>query len=58
LLLAEFTYNNAPNATTGVLPFLANKSYNLSITVYSEHNLASVCAQEFITDLKKLHQEL
>ena len=31
LPLAEFTYNNAPNATTGVTPFFANKGYHPNI---------------------------
>ena len=31
LPLAEFSYNNAPNATTGVSPFFANKGYDLAI---------------------------
>jgi IS30 family transposase len=58
LPLAEFTYNNIPNATTGVSPFFANKGYSPSIAIHLEHNLASTRAQEFITDLDKLHQEL
>jgi hypothetical protein len=36
LPLAEFAYNNAPNATMGISPFFANKGYNPSITVYPE----------------------
>ena len=36
LPLAEFTYNNAPSATTGVSPFYANKGYHPNITVYPE----------------------
>ena len=28
LLLTEFTYNNAPNATTSTTPFFANKAYH------------------------------
>src|SRR5258708_18040038 len=28
LLMAEFTYNNATNATTGVSPFFTNKAYH------------------------------
>ena len=36
LSLAEFSYNNAPSATTGVSPFFANKGYHLNITVYPE----------------------
>jgi hypothetical protein len=58
LPLAEFAYNNTPNATTGVSPFFANKGYNPSIAVHSERDLASARAQEFITDLDELHQEL
>ena len=33
LPLAEFTYNNAPNETTSVSPFFANKGYNLNLSV-------------------------
>ena len=36
LPLAEFAYNNAPNATTGVSPFFANKGYHPSISVHPE----------------------
>ena len=32
LPLAEFAYNNATNATTGVSPFFANKGYHLELT--------------------------
>ena len=31
LPLTEFTYNNAPSATTGISPFYANKGYHPSI---------------------------
>jgi hypothetical protein len=58
LPLAEFTYNNAPKATTGISPFFANKGYNPSIAVHLERDLASPHIQEFITDLDELHQEL
>ena len=33
LLIAEFAYNKAPNATTGISLFFANKGYHPSITV-------------------------
>src|SRR6266446_5101653 len=33
LPMAEFAYNNATNATTGVSPFFANKGYHLEITL-------------------------
>jgi len=39
LPLAEFTYNNAPSATTGVSPFFANKGYHLNLAVHPEHDL-------------------
>jgi len=39
LPLAEFAYNNAPNATTGVTPFFANKGYDPAITLHPEYNL-------------------
>jgi hypothetical protein len=58
LPLAEFTYNNALNTTTGVSPFYANKGYNPNLTVHSEQDLASAHAHEFVMDLDKLHQEL
>ena len=58
LPLAEFTYNNAPAATTGVTPFFGNKGYHPNITVYPERELASVRAREFVTDLDELHAEL
>ena len=40
-LLAEFAYNNAPSATTGVSPFFANKGYHPNITIHPEHDIAS-----------------
>ena len=36
LSLAEFAYNNAPNATTGVSPFFANKGYNPNLSIHPE----------------------
>ena len=32
LPLAEFTYNNAASATTGISPFFVNKGYHLRLT--------------------------
>src|SRR5882724_10003894 len=58
LLLAEFTYNNTPSATTGIKPFFANKGYHLNLTVHPEHDLASTCTCDFVTDLDELHQQL
>jgi hypothetical protein len=58
LPLGEFTYNNAPAASTGVSPFFTNKGYHLNITVYPEHELASQKARDFVVDLDELHMVL
>jgi hypothetical protein len=58
LPIAEFTYNNTPNATTGISHFFANKGYHPNISVYPEHDLTSARAREFAVDLDQLHQEL
>jgi hypothetical protein len=58
LPLAEFAYNNAPSATTGISPFYANKGYHPNITVHPERDLSSARAKEFAVDLDELHQEL
>ena len=36
LPIAEFAYNNAPNATTGLSPFYANKGYHPNLSVHPE----------------------
>ena len=58
LPLAEFAYNNAPSATTGISPFFTNKGYHPNISIHLEHDLTSACAREFTVDLDELHQEL
>ena len=58
LLLAEFAYNNTPNATTGVSPFFANKGYNPNLSVHPERNLVSARTRDFVVDLDELHQQL
>ena len=58
LPLAEFTYNNAPSATTRVSPFFANKSYHPNISVYPERDMTSAQACEYTVDLDSLHQYL
>ena len=44
LPLAEFTYNNAPNATMGLTLFYTNKGYHPSITVHPKHDITSTRA--------------
>ena len=58
LPLVEFLYNNAPNATTGVSPFFANKGYHPNISVHPEQDLTSERAREYSVDLDSLHQFL
>ena len=58
LPLAEFAYNNAPNATTGISPFYANKGYNPNLQIHPEYDLASASARQYVADLGTLHQEL
>ena len=58
LLIAEFSYNNAPSATTGISPFFANKGYNPSITVHSEYELVSSKAHQFVSNLDQVHDQL
>jgi len=55
LPLAEFTYNNAPSATTGVSPFFANKGYHLNISIHPECDLSSALARDYAIDLNELH---
>jgi len=58
LPLAEFAYNNAPSATTGVSPFFANKGYYPNLIVYLEQDIASSRAYDFIVDLDELQSTL
>jgi len=58
LSLAEFAYNNAPNATTRVSPFFTNKGYDPANTIHLEYNLVSARAYKYVTDLIELHSEL
>ena len=44
LPIAEFAYNNAPNATTGLSPFNTNKGYHLNLSVHPERDIASTQA--------------
>ena len=58
LPLAEFAYNNTPNATTGLTPFYANKGYHPSITIHTEHDITPTRARDFAVNLDDLHQQL
>ena len=56
--LAEFAYNNAPNDTTKISPFYANKGYHPAITVHPERDLTSALARDLSVNLDELHTEL
>jgi len=58
LPLAEFVYNNASSATTGVSPFFANKGYHPNLSVYPEQDIASSCAYDFVLNLDELQGTL
>src|SRR5260221_6352263 len=58
LLMAEFAYNNAMNAMTGVSPFFANKGYHLEFTVDLQADTLSAEAQMFMVDLECTQAEL
>ena len=58
LPLAEFAYNNAPNASTGLTPFFANKGYHPSIQIHPELDVVSSRAKDFAVDLHELHSHL
>jgi len=58
LPLAEFAYNNAPSATTGVSPFFVNKGYHPNLSVYPERDIASSHACDFILNLDELQDTL
>jgi len=58
LLLTEFSYNNAPSATTGVFLFFANKRYHPNISVHPEYDIASSQACDFAIDLNELQNTL
>src|SRR5258708_7490540 len=58
LPMAEFTYNNAMNATTGVSPFFANKGYHPEFTVDPQVETSLAKAQAFMVDLECVQAEL
>jgi len=58
LPLAEFAYNNAPNAMTGLSPFYANKGYHPSININPDLDEVNNRAKDFVVNLEELHQQL
>ena len=58
LPIAEFAYNNAPNAMTGLSPFYTNKGYHPNLSIHPKQDVASTRAQDYVVDLDELHQQL
>ena len=58
LPLAEFTYNNAPSETMGVLPFFTNKGYHPNLSMDTTTVVPSMEAQQFVAHLDEIHDEL
>src|SRR6266404_4995121 len=58
LPMAEFAYNNAMNAMTGVSPFFTNKGYHPEFTADPQANTSSAKAQTFVADLECIQAEL
>ena len=58
LPLAEFAYNNAPSATTGVSPFFTNKGYHPNLSIYPERDIVSSHACDFVLNLDELQDTL
>ncbi len=58
LLLAEFAYNNAPHATTGVLPFFATCSYDPLIAVYPDAEVTDLRTKHFTMNFDEVHKFL
>jgi hypothetical protein len=58
LPLAEFALNNAPNASTGISPFYANKGYDPLLAINPELNVANTYARDYVVDLHGLHEFL
>src|SRR5260221_12511399 len=58
LPLAEFAYNNATSATTGISPFFVNKGYHLRLSTNLLAPSSSSKAQRYVADLDQLHSQL
>src|SRR5258705_10592317 len=58
LPLAEFAYNNAMSATTGISPFFTNKGYHLRLSTNLLALSLSSEAQCYMADLDQLHSQL
>lgn len=58
LPLAEFAYNNAESATTGITPFYANKGYHPNLSVNADAPTTNCPGRDFAINLGELHEAL
>ena len=58
LPIAEFAYNNTPNAMTGLSPFYTNKGYHPNLYVHPKWDIASTWAWDYRVNIDQLHWQL
>ena len=58
LPLAEFAYNNAPHASTSILPFFTTCSYDLLIAIHPDAKVTDLQACHFAINFDEVHKFL
>ena len=58
LPVAEFVYNNSPNATTGISPFYANKGYNPRLAIEPDFHTTNFRTRQHLESLRKIQENL